>query len=218
MNNKFFIMTNNQVCFNINNKTYEIPSEMFYLSGEPIILTSQNTFLLSTQKIKNIFNKVEYKLGQCYTNSENLLNKLLKAKIKPEHIQYLVGWLFIDNGFPIHHALLLYQNKYVLDITPLMNGTDYFKKFTQERNQWKNSRDMRLSYAKWYQKFIKNPNTETATFGKMKDCCLFIGSVSSKEEGIQIWNELMKKYPNHPSNNNANNDGTTPLQSIIMKQ
>lgn len=201
---------------------YKIPSNLFPLSSDDyIILNANNTARLNNKRIAKIFNDSEYLLGRCYTNCELLYNALKKT-VNKNHLQYLVGWLFVGPGIPVHHALLLYKNKYVLDLTPILSGKyeeEYYldiQTFSKKNNRLPTTNELHKKYIKWYTIFQNEPNVIKGTFGKMKENCFFIGCLSSKKEGIDIWNNLIKKYPNHSANRNADENGVTSLQKKML--
>lgn len=217
MEDNEIIINEDNILFRTQGIDYSIPSDLFPLSStQYIILNANNTEKLKNKRMAEIFNKQEYLIGRCYTNAETLYKLLLQKLVSKSHLKYMVGWLFIGPGIPIHHAMLLYKNKYVLDLSPILSGKYQKGYYSDVRRMYPNCNTQEV-YMKWYTKFQKEPNIIKGTFGKMKEDCFFIGCESTKENAIQLWNTLIDKYPDHPAYTNIDEDGTTPIQRQLLQ-
>lgn len=199
--------------FQYKEEVYQIPSTMFPLNSENfIILNTFNTYPLKNRKIENIFNQSVPRIGKCYENCTQLYDCLVANGISQHHLKYCVGWLFVEPGLPIHHAIILYKDKYVLDQTISLKGK-YLKNFYKSLKKEDTREDIRRKYAMQIKEMQKLPLSKSATFGKMIENYFFIGCDSSEEEAQEIYYKVKEAYPHmfFP----VDESGNTELQQMI---
>lgn len=199
--------------FLFRDSVYAIPSDYFPLNETPIIFTPYNTYKLKNNKIKNTFNSLNYYLGYCYSNSENLYNALKKIGIQDRDIKCYVGWLFCGNVLPIHHCWVVYKNKYLLDLSPMLNLEKMYKKCVNMKED-----EVRTYFTKEFMFLNKSINSQKGVFGNVKQNYLYIGSECMPRDGKAIYNNLISAYPNHLICNNVDTNGLTDMQRRIYKK
>lgn len=194
-------------------KPIKIPSAMYPLSGTPTLLSFETTAPFpeseETQKIKTIFDSIEQKVGQCYTNAE-----ILQATLQAEGIpsKTFVGWQFIGQTRPVHHAIVVIEN-HVLDFNI---RTELLRKTLTEQTL-----PIDVLRQKVVERLIelkKQPNSEVATFGQVEPSTFIICSECKPKQGLQIYNKLVKAYPKHPALNDVDAHGLSKTQKIYFEK
>lgn len=190
-----------------------IPSKMYPLKGDGDIeiFTTYNTKKLDDNRIKKVYDETEFKLGNCYSNSNRLFNNLKNAGIND--VSAYVGWFYSDTyKRPVHHCAIVYKGIYMLD----MSSDSDIEELKSIRA---NSKDeIREILAKRYVDRLNNMRaSERSCFGDMMPESLFIAKRLEPEEGAKFFfEELMEIYPNHPSYRNVvSPNGATKTQSMI---
>lgn len=216
MDDNFIKIQDDGIEFSYKGENYQIPSDMFPLTGEEVlILNAFNTYPLKNKKIEDIFNHSTPEIGKCYANSTQLYNLLIENGISQHHLKYCVGWIFVEPGLPIQHAFLLYKDKYVLDQSISLKGK-YLKNFCNSVKKEDTQIDIKRKYAKQIIEMQKLPLSKSATFGKMIEYFLFIGCESSEEAATEVYLRVNENYPHlfFPKDESGN----TELQRMVINK
>lgn len=178
-----------------------IPSSMFPLKDKKYsIFCEYNTedFVDGSElkeKAFKAFDRVESKVGKCYKNSKLLLEELRKEGIQAESY---VGWIFIGaNLLPLHHCFIVVEGNKVLDYGVLFNEKDYADLNTK-RFALTPEETRKLTLEKFKEK-LSLPNHERFCIGKVYSKYYYVASPCDCDEGLEIYNKLLKTYPNHIS-------------------
>lgn len=194
-------------------KPIKIPSAMYPLNGTPTLLSFETTAPFpdneETQKIKTVFDSIEQKVGQCYTNAETL-----QAALQAEGIssKAYVGWQFIGQTRPVHHAIVVIDN-HVLDFNI---RTELLQAILTEQPLPIDA--LRQKVVDRMIELKKQPNSAVATFGQMEESTFIICSECKPKQGLQIYNKLVKAYPKHPALNDIDEHGLSKTQKIYFEK
>ena len=174
------------------NKPIKIPSQMYPLAGTPYLFTAGNSVPFvpgeESEKIKSVFDSVDARVGACYSNTEELIEKL---RIAGFHAQPMVGWLFLNGMLPVHHCFAVLGN-HVLDLVirpELLLGSHDGNSQTADR---------RIAIANKVKEAASRPNSEKCTFGQAGSYALYIAAISKPSAGRKERDKLMRAYPKHP--------------------
>src|SRR5699024_7279124 len=100
-------------------KDIVIPSHQYPLNDKLKVFTRDNTEPCKDEQIKVIFDSVKYEIGKCYGNTRRLLDALEANEIPKSRYKSYVGWLFIGDTMPVHHAYTVIDGKHLLDFSPM---------------------------------------------------------------------------------------------------
>lgn len=195
---------------NISLKTMLIPSSMYPMPNEkpPEVFYSQNTVSLDDGgELDSIFtrNGIRRQLGRCYLTVDSGLAALRGAGYTAKHdVAFYCGWAtnIATSGW-LHHAWLVIDRHSVIDLTAEKIGP-----FADLRNKaivGEVPITDREKLANAMKRFEREPHSiqELIHYGQCKDWC-YIGVPSDREEGIDAFNKLLQKYPEHPEYRNIN--------------
>lgn len=196
----------------ITEKPIVIPSQLYPLNGSLEIFYYDNTEDCADQQIREIFDSVTAAIGYCYTNVQRMVEALETAAIQSERYTAYVGWLFIGDTLPVHHAFIVVDDKYMLDFSTdkLFEDGQHYSGLTQE--------EVKDRVAKQYIERRKLKNSERAAFGKVGSIYLYIGSRCKPQDGKRIYQRLVKAYPKHPCIRNVTVTGATDTQNRIFRE
>lgn len=190
-----------------------IPSVTWPLNGSYEVFHFNNCELIEDAKIAEIVDAIPYHYGHCYSNAEAVTKDLCDAGYEAKTY---VGWLFLArNLYPIHHAWTVVNGIHVIDLA------DDFALQAYNEEQFEADSDnerrlRRLGFIKWAQQF---PHSERCTpFGTPAPDLLYIGCECSREDGVQIYNNLIYTYPNHPCAEKVQEDGMTKMQQLMAQE
>lgn len=185
-----------------------IPSNLYPLESDKFELFDHtNTTSIVDKTIIDVFNSITPEIGRCYTNSENLCNKLISYGYAAK--QY-VGWLFVGDKIPIHHSFVILNN-HILDISVNLKQKDidilekYQGPLDEQRRHmvdYMNSRE-----------FL--PNNEKCNFGKCDILYTYVATEATKEQGIFRQRKLREIYPDHPAFRDIRSSGKTKMQEML---
>ena len=198
-------------------REYLVPSSKYPLSGKYEVFNYTNTHLIDDveeyQKVLSIFDKIHYKIGYCYANADAMTKALRKAGYKA---QTYVGWAFVD-GTPVHHAwtvLWVHERPSVLDLS------DHILAMEKEMDLYAPGQmaELRTKVVDATMKLMKLPNHERcAPVGIPSPQYYLVGTPSNGTEGIRLFNQLLKQYPDHPCMARADKrTGVTPTQAMLL--
>lgn len=206
----FIKFKKNKYQYETNCLKVKIPSQEYPLNSDLDIFIYENTDILKDDKIIHLIDQIPYKIGCCYSNSNNIYNLLLKNNV---YSKIYVGWLLLGNSIPVHHCWIVYKNKYLIDISDDIDCFLYnLTKNHIDINSLseKDQKDLLLDFTKHS---ILHKNSERCHLGKVSYNNIYIGSQCNAEEGKRIFNKLLNKYPNHPClAKNTDKNGMTPFQ------
>ena len=171
------------------------PTVLWPLGGRYEVFTAENCALIENDAVARIVDALPYRIGHCYQNAENVTKALQNAGYAAT--QYC-GWLFIGEQYPIHHSWTVLDGKHIIDLA------DEFAVLHANHEQFDAAsgmdatRELMVEFSKWIRQF---PNSKRIMpFGIPAGNLLYIGSPCSREEGINIYNQLIDRYPQHPCN------------------
>lgn len=130
-----------------------------------------------------------------------------------------VGWLTSGMTAPLHHAWVVIDSKYLVDIS---DDLDCFlwnllqNKIDTSQLSHEETRELYLSFS---ETSLQQKNSNRCHLGKVSYRNIYIGSPCSLSEGIAIFNQLIRRFPEHPCLVKGTDEfGRTPLQKDILKK
>lgn len=192
-------------------KPIKIPSQMYPLRGNVIVLNDTNTEPFpdgpQTDKIKEIYNSITPGVGTCYTNTEKLINALTVADIQATPF---VGWIFLNGALPVHHCFAAIGN-HLLDFNPNLEllYQETYAKLPVER--------LRDEITNRLLKLRELPNSEYTSFGRASAHTLYFASPCKPQDGLNVYKKLMRAFPKHPCYRNII-DGTNETQKLMLQK
>lgn len=203
---------NSVLIHEIYEKPIKIPSQMYPLSGSLNFITHDNTEPFPegalTDCIQSIYDSIEPGIGTCYTNAKRLTTALTEKGI--ECVSF-VGWVFIGGALPVHHCFTVID-KHILDfnLNPSYFFTEEYKDIGLEKARDKLT-DMMVSLK-------DTPNSQKSTFGQVSPYSLYIASPCKPDEGLKLYQKLMKAYPKHPCYTNLTEKHMSKTQEMLLKK
>lgn len=195
-----------------------IPSQLYPLSGVPEVFYEENTEVCTDQQLKDIFDNTDASIGFCYTNIQNLADNLRKAGISKQRYKTYIGWLFIGEQVPIHHAFLVVDNIYLLDFSASRIHEQLLSNYKPEELEALTIEELRDKLANEFMKEAIKPHSQRATFGKALPSHVYIASPCKPNQGRLQYNKLIKSHPNHPCIRGTTPSGATDMQLRIIKK
>lgn len=195
------------------------PSVYYPLSGKYEVFNYTNTHLIGDseedQRILTIFDKIPYKVGNCYVNAEAMTKALCEAGYKA---QTYVGWMLTQNEV-VHHAwtvLWVHDRPSVLDLADYLTEMDKMIP-PDEKMPIEQLREMMADATV---KLMQRPHHERcAPVGIPTPFYYFVGSPSNEAEGRALFRKLVAQFPDHPCMARMNkNKGRIPTQDLIRKK
>lgn len=194
-------------------KSAIIPTNYYPLNDDMEIFNIRNTEEIKDEKVLEIFDSIEYKIGRCYTNTKELSTALRKAGYDAKTY---CGWLCVsENQFPIHHCWTVLGNS-ILDLSDDLTIFMYMNHSEMEKDiSLDKSREV---LADFYYKARKFKNRERCyPVGIPTPTYLYIGSECDPMNGISIYNNLIDEFPNHECQRNCNSKGQNKTQEYIKE-
>ena len=192
-------------------KDIVIPSHQYPLNGKLKVFTRDNTEPCKDEQIKVIFDSVKYEIGKCYGNTRRLLDALEANEITKSRYKSYVGWLFIGDTMPVHHAYTVIDDKHLLDFSPM------HELYSMEISGELSTPEMKEALVDKFMDKIRQPNSIRSIFGKADPELLYVGSECTPDKGIKIYQKLMKAFPKHPCLRTTST-GMTEMQNLIMER
>lgn len=193
-----------------------IPTNYFPLNSLKYeVFNYANTVQVVDSKILKIFDSIKYKVGQCYSNTEKLAEKLLAAHYD---VKTYVGWVFTSAcDIPAHHCWCLVNDCFLLDLSD-----DYTQMFYGSNGEnfqrAKTIDEQRQLMSQFRDAAARVPNsTRCYPVGKATPFLLYIGAECSPAEGVKIYQNLMRDYPQHDAAG-PKNDWLASVQLGTRKQ
>lgn len=188
-----------------------IPSQLYPLTGSMTIFTANNTTPCDDEQLRQIFDSIPSRIGRCYENIRLLEDKLKATEQFKNRFTTYVGWMFIGENMPVHHAYMVVDNKYMLDFSPLSDLESLEAPVVMSKD------GIRELVADQVIKSLDKPNSEKAVFGQVQFDSLYVGSVCSPEKGIRVYKKLMRAFPKHPCFRTTST-GMTEVQNRILRR
>lgn len=192
-------------------RTIVIPSDKYPLIPNPKAMQyfhKGNCEEVTDRDILDIYDGIQFERGRCYTNSCRLMNALRQ---KGYDAKQYVGWLFVSEDIPIHHSWVILGNHlfdFADDFTVLSSNPAVLEIQCKE--------DYARFVAAFYRECGKYKNSQiTAPVGKPYSQLLYVGCECRYEDGIDVPQTLLKKYPNHEAYENCTIGQKTPMQKKI---
>lgn len=162
----------------------------------------------------NFNNFSNLQLGRCYTNCNEFLERAIRLDV--HNVIPYVGWMTIGDGNRlIHHCWLVVDGKYVIDGS--MNLKDLELMLDCVGKNLSDQEQRELLCANYF-KMQRMLNSEKYVFGQVFPNALYIGSPCLPQDGINLFNKLMRDFPKHPSYLDNNPDGSSKLQKMILEE
>lgn len=187
-----------------------IPTAYYPLNGKCEVFTSENTKRVTDKTVLDIFDKVKYNIGWCYSNSAALTEELVKAGFDAKTY---VGWLFTEvTDYPVHHCWVILNGESVLDLgddfTQMLSGENgkHFEKAESVEEQ----RELIASFALAARSY---PNSiRCSPVGTPTPFLLYVGCPCDAEKGKDMYNRLVRQYPDHECQRNVDKSGYNATQ------
>lgn len=190
-----------------------IPTVMWPLNASYEAFHYNNCELIEDQIVADVVDSVHYRIGHCYANAKEVTEKLIE---KGYNAKQYVGWLFVNgNQYPIHHSWTVLNGIHVIDLADEFSVLDYNRDKFQNTSE-EDGRKLLVQFSKWVRNF---PNSKRCMpFGVPTARLLYIGCECSREQGINIYNDLNQKYPNHPCRERVQANNMTRMQEMLAAE
>ena len=192
-----------------------IPSVYWPLNGPYEAFHWENTcYIHGEPKLEAIVNSAEYQVGRCYHNSEALAAVLHGAGY--ENATVYCGWAFLGETTPIHHCWIVvtdeHGQKAILDLS-----CDFYQMAVWLSEQedagvtYPSSQEGIIAWSAYSRAKLSNVE-RCYPLGKLPPYHLYIGCPCSPRSGIQLYSNLLRKYPQHLADRKVNSEGYNALQ------
>lgn len=199
-------------------KSIVIPTIKWPLNGKYEVFHAGNTIRITDERILSVFDQQTYRIGKCYTNVKVLLKDLRNAGISAKSY---VGWLFTaKDEEPIHHCWVVVHGR---NGNSLLDLSDDFTVMLSEKNREgfssaKTKEDARELMANFTAAAKKMKNRiRCAPVGIPTNFLLYIGCECEPYDGINIYKELMTRFPDHECQRNCDRNGLNMMQKKLMQ-
>lgn len=189
-----------------------IPTVMYPLNGKPEVFRFDSAAIVADKSVLDIIDGIPYQIGRCYTNAEAVTSALRNAGYDA---RTYVGWFFSTAGrTPIHHCWTVLNGKSVIDLADdfsvmLCDGNR--EKFQQAASV-EERRALMISFQRWAGQY---PNSKRCMpVGTPTAFTFYVGCPCSGKDGISIYNNLVRLFPDHPSHPKG---GINPTQEAMIK-
>lgn len=193
----------------------QIPTVYWPLNGHYEVFHGDNTKEVTDEKVISIFDNTEYRLGRCYTNTKDLYNALRAAGY---NVKTYAGWTFVLEDIPIHHAWLILEKdgeKSLLDLAddyPMSIGW-------QMKNVPAYPHVTREDHADWVEASLKMQNSVRCfPVGEVNPFWYYVGCECDPEEAVNIYQNLMHKYPGHMCDRTWTSGQLNPTQTLLVQR
>lgn len=192
-------------------KKYEIGSSLYPVKDKKNIkiFTYENTDYIGNESISKFIDSQKFKSGFCYSNTDIIVKHFRELFIP---VIFYSGWVFVGEHVPLHHAWAVYQNN-VVDVSFRMSTIKVLNEVDYTNPNWREGAAMRI---KAREKRI--PLSQDCIMGKVFPNIAFVGSIDQFQLAKNRYNQMLKKFPNHPSYQNKDlKHGMTPFQREYNK-
>lgn len=200
-------------------KSVIMPTDMYPLANNDIhVFSDENLEEITDKEVLDVIDQVPYKIGHCYTNSQNIVDAL--AKVGVEACIYC-GWAFVSlSELPFFHCWVMLDDTHLIDL-----ANDYIRKLNYVYDVY-GDESKHFTRDRWRYAFVEAtkflsslPNSERCCIG-MADNKIYVGCpVKNANEARRLYNYLIGKFPNHESIEDVNkNTQRTPLQEMYANE
>ena len=198
-------------------KSYIIPTVKYPTNSNKIrVFHEFNTSELFDQAIIDLFDSLTFDFGHCYSNADKLYNELKKAGY---NAKIYAGWLIRQLDTPVHHCWVVYDDRYVLDPS---NTLCSLYRYIEERCPDMNSlteQEQREVFCNYIEESKHMKNSEKCGYIGAAVTHVYVGcEVSNTEQAKELYNDLMKKYPDHEIESNGDAAGRNQTQLMLEKR
>ena len=167
-----------------------VPTVMYPLNEAYEIFHAGNTSRAG-EEINEAIDKVTYKIGHCYSNTQNVVRELRKAGFDP--VPY-AGWLFVGEQLPIHHCWAVMNGNVIVDLCD-----DFpMQKAIQPDIDTLHGDALKKAYSDYVRISKQWPNSVRCyPIGQPVPWWLYVGCPCEPEDAVHIWKRLIKDHPNH---------------------
>lgn len=200
-----------------------IPSVYWPLSGPYEVFSYENTYCIEDEpKLVELFDSLEYKIGHCYHNTEQVAAAFRQAG---QTIKTYCGWAFINDTVPIHHCWAVLtdecNHKAVLDLAcDNHKMREWFWKKEQEDPGWLDQGDPKDNIVEWmiYARNNLSHSQRCYPCGVIPPYNLYIGAECEPKQGIKMYQKLLRENPGHLCERNCNADGYNRTQWALKQK
>lgn len=190
-----------------------IPTDYYPLNKAGFkVFTHENTVKITDEAILRGVDSVKYKIGHCYENTEAVAKVLRKRNVD---VKTYVGWLLVGKTqFPIHHCWVVVGKNQIIDLADdlrLMYSEENSKAF--EGKTIEEQRLLMADFAMWAST-LRN-SQRCFPIGNVNPLFIYVGCECEPDAGRKIYQELMRKYPNHECQRNCDSEGYNPTQKLM---
>ena len=193
-------------------KSIFVPSVMYPLNGPYEIFNCENTVKASEDMLAAV-DRVEYKIGHCYSNTKAVVAELRKAGF--DAVAY-AGWLFVDRDeTPIHHCWCVVNGNIVVDLCD-----DFAMQLTVQPNVRELSGEpLKEAFADFVAEAKTWPHSVRCyPIGTPWVTWVYVGSPCEPEEAVSIWRKLKKDFPNHECDRSVGGSSMTATQTYLAQK
>lgn len=189
-----------------------VPTVMYPLNGSYQVFHAGNTVRTEDPDMLAAIDTVEYKIGQCYSNTKHVVDVLRKAGF--DAISY-AGWLFVGEQTPIHHCWTVVNGNMVVDLCD-----DYaMQKVVQPDIDQLNKDECKQAFADFVRSSRHWPNSARCyPIGQPVPWFYYIGCPCEPEPATQIWANLIQAFPKHECRRDFYPDRRSALQQYLHEQ
>lgn len=218
-----FTLRKNEFSYHRGQESATVPSPLYPVSNKPTmkvfctINTEQKPSVYEKkdiQKLIQIYNRLSFKIGHCYSNTEALVEEIQKQGL--QDVETYVGWLFLQgSGLPIHHSWAVYKGNFVLDSG--VTKMDDELRIKMMNGEFQTPEQYREANVQLHLQYKDVPNFEKSTFGQVAPFAVYVGTQMKPNQGRRFFNELIDANPNHPAyaSNGMNAHGASTSQLMI---
>lgn len=196
-------------------KSVIVPTAYYPLNGKYKAFHYQNTKQVTDENVLRVFDEVKYRIGHCYTNTEELVFRL---KENDYNAKSYVGWLFTSNTeYPIHHCWCVLDDDSILDLsddyTAMLSGGNH------ENFKNKSIEETRELIADFQQAARKVKNSiRCCPVGTPTPFFLYVGCECDPEVGKTMYQNLIARFPNHECQRNCDSSGMNATQKVMKEK
>lgn len=193
-----------------------IPTDYYPLNSEKYkVFHYKNTEQICDEKMINVIDRVDYKIGCCYQNTKEIVRQL---KSEGFDVRPYVGWLFVgESQFPVHHCWAVVNGIHVVDLAD--DFTMMLKGDNAENFKELNIQQTRVAMASFVAEARKQKNSiRCYPMGTPTPFLYYIGAECSPDDGKRIYQGLIKTHPEHECQRNCDSSGLNPTQKTLKEQ
>lgn len=189
-----------------------IPTVMYPLNGPYQIFYAGNTVRTENPSLLAAIDKVTYKIGQCYSNTQHVVDALREAGF--DAVSY-AGWLFVGEQTPIHHCWAIVNGNIVVDLC----DDHPMQKVVQPDIDQLQGDELKQAFADFVRKTRDWPNSVRCyPIGQPVPWFYYVGCPCEPQTAVQIWRNLIRTYPDHECRRDQFPGNMSETQQYLHKQ